>query len=82
MSCEEAWNRVRELGGQSAKAHQAYRALVKSPELMKVLSVMPEMSRVISEARERFNQADEALSSAMQAAIGAQHWGHPLASSN
>ena len=82
MSCEEAWNRVRELGGQSGNAHQAYVALVKPPELIKTLSARPEMSLVIAEARERCNQADEMLRSAMQAAIRAQHGGHPLAGSN
>ena len=72
MSCEEVWSRVRELGGQAANAHQAYAELVKSPELTKTLSATPEMSRVIGEARERCNQADQALGSAMQAAIRAQ----------
>ncbi len=72
MSCEEAWKRVRELAGRAANADQAYAALVKSPELMKTLSVTPEMSRVIGEARKRCNQADQVLGSAMQAAIRAQ----------
>ena len=67
MSCEEAWNRVRELGGQSANAHQAYATLVKN------MSVTPEVSWAIAEARERFNQADEVLGSAMRAAVRAQH---------
>ena len=67
MSCEEAWNRVRELAGQAADAHQAYAALVVA------LSLKPAMSLTIAEARERCNQADQALGSAMQAAIRAQH---------
>ncbi len=73
MSCEEAWNRVRELAGESAKIHQAYAALVGPPAFMKVLSVTPEVSQAIAEARKLCNQADEALSSAMQAANRAQH---------
>ena len=72
MSCDEVWIRVRELAGRAAIAHQAYVALVKSPEFMKTLSATPEMSRVIGEARERCNQADQALGSTMQAAIRAQ----------
>ena len=75
MSCEEEWNRVRELGGQSATAHEAYVALVGPLEFMKVLPATPELSRIIAEARERCNQFDEVLSSAMEAAIRAQHWG-------
>ena len=66
MSCEEAWNRVRELAGQAANAHQAYAALVVA------LSVKPETSLLIPEARERCNQADQVLGSAMQAALRAQ----------
>ena len=72
MSCEEAWNRVRELGGQAANAHQAYAALVGPLEFTKILTATPEMSRVIAEARERCNQADQMLGSAMQAGIRAQ----------
>ena len=82
MSCEEAWNRVRKLGGQSAHAHQAYAALVGPAAFTKVLLVKPAMSLAIAEARERCNQADELLGSAMQAAIRAQHGDHPLAKSN
>ena len=78
MSCEEAWNRVRELGGQSANAHQAYAALVGPPAFMKVLSAKPAMSLAITEARERCNHADEVLDSAMQAAIKAHHYSHPI----
>ncbi len=73
MSCEEAYNRVRELGGESAKAHQSYSALVGPPNFMKVLPVTPEESRAIKEAVERCNQVDEALSAAMKAAYRAQH---------
>ena len=66
MSCEEAWNRVRELAGRAANAHQAYTALVKA------LPLTTETILVIAEARERCNQADQALGSAMQAATRAQ----------
>ena len=66
MSCEEAWSRVRELAGRAANAHQAYAALVKT------LPVTTETILVIAEAREQGNQADQALGSAMQAAIRAQ----------
>ena len=71
MSCEEAWNRVRELGGQSATAHKAYAALV-GPPAFTVLSGTPKVSRVIADAQELCNQADEVLSSAMRAAFMAQ----------
>ena len=72
MSCERAWNQVREFGGNSATAHQAYAALVGPSVFMKVLSATPAMSWTIAEARERCNRADDALCSAMQAAIRAQ----------
>ena len=67
MSCEEAWNRVRELLDEAAKAHEAYEALVKA------LPLLPETSQVIVEARERYSQADEMLLSEMQEAMRAQH---------
>ena len=67
MSCEEAWNRVRELVDEAANAHRAYATLVKA------LPLLPETSLVIVEARERYNQADEMLLSEMQAAMRAQH---------
>jgi len=73
MSCEEAWERVRQPGAESAKAHQAYAALVGPPEFMKVQPVTPEESQGIAEARQQCNRADEVLSNAMQAAIKAQH---------
>ena len=73
MSCEEAWNRVRELGGESAKAHQAYSALVGPPNFMKVLPVTPEESQAIKEAVERCSQVDEAFHAARLAAIAEQH---------
>ena len=73
MSCEEAYNRVRELGSKSAKAHQDYAALVGPPNFMKVLPMTPEESRAIKEAVERCNEVDEALSAAMKAAYKAQH---------
>lgn len=73
MSCEELWKRVRELGGESAKAHQAYLALVGPPQFMKVLSVTLDESQAIEEARQKCNRADEALSRAIKAAIRAQH---------
>ncbi len=76
MSYEEAWNRVRQLAGQSADAHQAYVGLVKA------LSVTLETSLAIAEARERCNHADQVLGSAMQVASREQHAGHPLADSN
>ena len=82
MSCEEAWNRVRKRGGQAANAHQAYAALVGPAAFTNVLSLKPEVSWAIAEARERCNQADELLSSAMKAAIRAQHQSHPLANSS
>ena len=82
MSCEEAWNRVRKLGGQAANAHQAYAALVGPPALTMVLFATPEVSWAIAEARERCNQADEVLSSVMKASIRAQHQSHPLAHSS
>ena len=66
MSCEEAWNRVRELAGRAANAHQAYAALVNT------LPLTTETILVVGEARERCNQADQALGNAMQAAIRAQ----------
>jgi hypothetical protein len=65
MSCEDEWKRVRELAGRAANAHQAY-------ALVKALSLTPETSLVIAEARERSNRADQALGGAMQAAIRAQ----------
>ena len=73
MSCEEAYKRVRELGGESARAHQAYSALVGPPNFMKVLPMTPEEIQAIKEAVERCNQVDEALSAAMKAAYKAQH---------
>ena len=73
MSCEEAYKRVRELGGESAKAHQAYSALVGPPNFMKVLPMTPEEIQAIKEAVERCNEVDEALSAAMKAAYKAQH---------
>jgi len=82
MSCEKAWNRVRELGGQAAAVHKVYVALVGPLASINGLSVTPEVSRAIAETRERYNQADEAFGSAIQAAIREQHWRHPLANSN
>lgn len=66
MSCEEAWNRVRQLAGQSANAHQAYATLVKA------LPLTTETSVVIVGARERYKQADDMLCSARQTANRAQ----------
>ncbi len=59
MSCKEAWNRVRELAGESSKIHQAYAALVGPPAFMKVLSVTPEVSQAIAEARTLTTTASE-----------------------
>lgn len=73
MACEEAWKRFRELGVECAKAHEAYAALVGSPELIKVLTFTPEESRAIDEAQERLNQVDEAYHAARLAAIAEQH---------
>ncbi len=73
MTCEEAWKRFRELGVECAEAHQAYAALVGSPELMKALTLTPEESRAIEKAVERCNQVDEAFHTARLAAIAEQH---------
>ena len=66
MSCEETWIRVRELARRAANAHEAYAALAKT------LPLPPKTSLPFAEARERCNQADQALRSAMQTAIRAQ----------
>ena len=73
MACEEAWKRFRELGVECARAHEAYAALVGSPEFMKVLTLSPEESRAIEEAAERCKQVDEAFHAARLAAIAEQH---------
>lgn len=66
MSCEDAWNQVRELADRAAKAHLEYAALVKA------LPLMPETSLDIAEEQFRCNQADRALGRALQAAIRAR----------
>ena len=73
MTCEEAWKRFRELGAECAKVHQAYAAIVGSPEFMEVLSLTPEQNRAIEEAVVRYNQVDEAFHAARLAAIAEQH---------
>ncbi len=73
MTCEEAWKRFRKLGIECAKAHQAYAALVGSPELMEVLTLTPEQNRAIEEAVVRCTQVDEAFHAARLAAIAEQH---------
>ncbi len=69
MNLDDRWKRVHELRAESAKAHQAYLALVGPPELMKMLPTTPEESRAIEKALERCNQVDEALSAAMKVAL-------------
>ena len=73
MACEEAWKRFRELGVESAKVHEAYAALVGSPEFMRALTLTPEESRAIEEAVQRCNQVDEAFHAARLAAMAEQH---------
>ncbi len=73
MTCEEAWKRFRELGVECARVHQAYAALVGSPELMEALTLTPEESRAIEEAVDRCNQVDEAFQAARLTAIAEQH---------
>ncbi len=73
MTCEEAWKRFRELGVECAKVHQAYAALVGSPEFMEVLTLTPEKNRAIEEAVERCTQVDEAFHAARLTAIAEQH---------
>ncbi len=73
MTCEEAWTRFRELGAECANVHQAYAALVGSPEFMEVLALTPEQNRAIEEAVVRCNQVDKAFHAARLAAIAEQH---------
>ena len=75
MACDEAWKRFRELGVECARVHQAYAALVGSPEFTSGLALTPEESRAIDEAAQRCTQCDTSFQAARLTAIAEQHEG-------
>ncbi|TMB94860.1 MAG: hypothetical protein E6J42_11165 [Chloroflexi bacterium] len=67
MSCEALWQVVHDLKRPSKEAHESYLALI-APDL-----VTPEEANAIDDARQRCDEADEALGRAIAAALEAHH---------